>query len=241
MIYHEDSETRRDFKEVLHPLREESWDICFANTRQATLRSIKETLEANETPFLVFCKPLNYISLSEIFEIRSNFPLLNIIYYYHSLKNKQFIYLYEAGITTCIIGDNRQQNLVLGLQKLWKNHWKRISPSVFQIAENDLSPRAKRILNFIEIKPLRMCNIKAISSHLNISESHCRAEFKNLLGMNFRQFKRHLFSYYEKILLFKLRLKPNTIFEILDYKNISGYSRSFKKRHGHSYRESYKN
>jgi AraC-like DNA-binding protein len=98
-----------------------------------------------------------------------------------------------------------------------------------------LSKKAQQILKFVESRPLRECNTYSLALSLNISESHFRKEFKRHLKINFREFKKRLFAHYETVLLFEKKLKPGDIFKILDYKNISAFSRSFKMRHGDSW------
>ena len=68
-----------------------------------------------------------------------------------------------------------------------------------------------------------------------MSESYFRKEFKKYFNLSFREFKARLMNHYESMLLFEKHLKPYHVSEILNYKNISSFSRSFKIRNGSSW------
>lgn len=231
-----------DFNEIRNEIRKLSGDLSHWHIQSVTTRidinRIEEIfLQDGELHFLIFSKSLNPDTLHELQLIKKKMPLLQVLFYSPSLNNRQFARLYEAGITCCIIGENRLENLIQLLEELWERHWKRIPDSILRTNRSDLSARAKKILEYIENKPLRDFNINAIAHYLELSESHFRAEFKNTVGMSFREFKQKLFFHYESVLLFRNKLKPIEIFTTLDYKNLSAFSRSFKARHGLSWRK----
>jgi len=121
------------------------------------------------------------------------------------------------------------------LKKLFAERWKKIPEGLFKYDYDILPSRAKRILRFIENTPIKLFNTEHIAKHLRMSQSHFRKEFKNYFGINFRQFKQILLGHYEDILLFERNLKPRNVYQVLDYKNLSAFSRSFKTRHGKSW------
>ncbi len=169
--------------------------------------------------------------------IRNLFPLTHLVYASPALTKKQVFTLYQIGVNSCFVGENRICDFLSFLDQLWQVHWKRIPVELIPQNRDDLPSRAKRILNYIEEHPLNCFNIANLSKHLNISESHFRAEFKCYFKLNFRNFKRELLSHYEDILVAKYRLRPAVLYKSMDYNSVSGFSRSFKNRHGESWRQ----
>jgi len=224
-------------KPLLHYLGMlDGWEFTDFKFNNKTVEAIKN-LDQSEIHFLVFSKMVNKKTLSELKFIRENNPLIKILYIGEQLKHRDFALLHEAGVNFCLVGENVCINLINSLEHLWENHWKRIPDVLLYKSRQELHPRAKKVLNFIENKSLKYLNISNISSFVGISESYLRAEFRKYFGMSFRVFKQKLLSYYEEKLLFEESLKPINIYEILKYKNLSGFSRSFKKRHGISCRK----
>ena len=64
--------------------------------------------------------------MEELEKIRQSWPFTDIIYFYASLHNKQYLTLAKFEINACIIGLKRQRYLTELLPRLWEKHWKRI-------------------------------------------------------------------------------------------------------------------
>ncbi len=212
------------------------------NIRYLSLESDKEALIQNEVlqfniQFIVLVKEISADILNTIKTIRNSNPLLPIIYYNSQIKDEEFAQLYLSGVNYCFVGDGRQLNLLKTLQKLWQNHWRRIPQGLLKNTDSQLSERAKKTLDFMETQPIKNLSSNQLAKLLNISESHFRLEFKNQFNQNFRDFKQQLLFHYESILLFEKNLKPREIFDLLNYKNLSAFSRSFKSRHGKSWQQ----
>lgn len=213
------------------------WEIHFLNDHQLSAGQITRLIKTNEILFLLFSREWQTESRALMAELRRAHPLMAIIYYYPQLRSGEFAELYNAGFEYCIVGDSRQINLIKTLNQLWETHWRRIPQQMLSQRDEYNPKRMKQILNFIEKKPIKMINAKNIAEALHISEGQFRAEFKKYFTRSFREFKQDLLRHYETILLFDKKLKPKDIFEDLDYKNISAFSRSFKSRHGRSWQE----
>ncbi len=235
LIIHSDSSLSWGEGKFLHQL--EKWNFYYLNQLNPDISTVTSLLSQKDIHFLVYAQSLNSFSLVQLNKIRQHFPLVHIIFYNSQLKSEEFAELYIAGVDYCIIGDARQINLLNTLQKLWKTHWKRVPLSIFPDKTPALTDRGRKIIFHIETHPLSEINSNAIASSLNISESHFRAEFKKLFGISFRRFKQRLVAHYETKLLFEKHLKPREIFDVLNYKNISAFSRSFRLRHGISWQE----
>jgi AraC-like DNA-binding protein len=215
----------------------QGWNIYFLDAGNISTSQIELSINKNDIHFLLISDELKTNFTKDLNRIHNSYPLISIIYYYPTLKNEEFAELYKAGISYCIIGDSRQFNLIETLHKLWDIHWKRIPVSLLPADRSELHPRADEILHFIENNPIKYFNTSNIAKHLNISESHFRIEFKKCFILSFREFKQRLLFHYETILLFDNDLKPKEIFEILDYKSVAAFSRSFKIRHGKSWQD----
>jgi YesN/AraC family two-component response regulator len=210
----------------------EGWETYYLNGETSFLADLNGKLADKELHFAVYSRNLIESSIQELRALRKSYPQVIIIYYHPHLRHRQFISLSEAGVNCCIIGESQQAILLNTLQGFWEDHWKRIHTSILPVKRRELSFRERKILGYIEDNHLRSCNTVSLASFLNISESHFRAIFKENFGLTFRNFKKRLFNYYESVLLFEMNLRPNEVCELLSYKNFSGYSRSFKDRHG---------
>jgi AraC-like DNA-binding protein len=91
-------------------------------------------------------------------------------------------------------------------------------------------------LAHIENHALDQFNLQTLAECLHISQSHFRSEFRHNFGINFREFKQQLFNHYESVLLLNNDYKPTIVYKLLNYSNLANLSRSFKKRHGDSWR-----
>ncbi len=211
------------------------WQIYYYRQAAPSFRTITSLILEKDIHFFLFAQNLSPSSLELIRNLRARFPLLTIIFYNSQMKSEEFAHLFLAGVDFCIIGDARQINLISTLQEQWANHWKRIPEHFFPEQIRPLSGRNLEIVRFIETKPLSFFNSYRIAEFFKYSDSHFRAEFKKAFKISFRVFKQKLLSHYESILLFEKKLKPKEIIEILNYTNISAFSRSFKSRHGYSW------
>lgn len=212
-----------------------NWDFYLLDNLTDSGEQIERHIREKEIHFLIYESAVNHNAAGILSGIQRRYPLLSIIYYNALLRDGEFNELHRAGISHCIVGESREQHLVTTLHQLWDSHWKRIPESIWDAKDLILSNRAIVILKRIESSPLRECNTYSLAQSLNISESHFRKEFKRHFKINFREFKKRLFAHYEMVLLFEKNLKPGNVFSILNYKNISAFSRSFKMRHGHSW------
>lgn len=186
--------------------------------------------------FIIYSKKLDAETCKELYDLRHRMPFAFVIYYYRCLLNKQFMLLTELEVNSCIIGIHRKNYLREFLPHLWKKHWKRIPDSIYPTESSALAPRAKKILAYIEDHALDKFNLQTLSEYLHISQSHFRAEFRHNFGINFREFKQQLFNHYESVLLLNNNYKPNVVYKLLNYSNLANLSRSFRKRHGDSWR-----
>ena len=212
------------------------WE-CYYIDQNLTIEKVHSLIREKDIYILVCINSLTKQIREKLVRLHTINPLLTIIYYNSILNDGEFADLYKAGIDYCFIGETREKALSEKLSTLKANHWKTIPENIYKGTHAQLSARAKKILRFIENAPFSKCNIEEISGYLKISKSHFRKEFKRSFGMNFRDFKQRLLAHYEDLLLFEKSMKPGNVYEILDYKNLSAFSRSFKSRHGYSWQE----
>jgi len=229
-------ERQKELNDINNAIDQASeWNLHYFDAGHKNINSIEKQIVENEAHFLICSKIFSNDIAEGLHQLYLRNPLLTIIYFYSVLKEREFVELHRAGIKYCFVGDTRKSNLKTALEKLSKHHWKKIPESMYKNDYDDLSPRAKKILRYIENTPIKFCNTSYISDYLNISQSHFRKEFKKFFGTPFREFKQSLISHYEDILLFDKKLKPRHIYSVLDYKNLSAFSRSFKSRHGQNW------
>jgi YesN/AraC family two-component response regulator len=131
-----------------------------------------------------------------------------------------------------IIGENRKKNLEELIFNLKENFWRKIPYNKLGIKLENLSPRMKNVIQYIETAPIGECNINAISKHLNISAGYFSQEFKRETKKSFRSFMQNVLDYYENIIFSQVNLPAKSISRILGYSELSSFSRSFKKRKG---------
>ena len=226
-----------NIRELMNSLASLSdWDIFPHDLRVNDVKNIALEFRNIDLHYLIYTERLHPASILDLQIILENNPWTHIIYYNAILMNQQFRRLAELGVNSCIVGVERKKNLKESLSSLWLKHWKRIPEYIYKDSHGNKSPRAKKIISYLENKPLTECTSQNIAKHLNISQSHFRAEFKSCFGINFREFKQRLFNHYESELLLAQKYKPSEICKILNYKYIANYSRSFRTRHGESWR-----
>jgi AraC-like DNA-binding protein len=187
--------------------------------------------------FLLYSRKLDKLSIEDLGKIRQQLPFSDIIYYYGFLYDQQYLILARYTVNACIVGLQRQRYLSELLPRLWEKHWKKIPPRLFPLDSTRQPAVAKKLITYIENHTLDHCNIKDIAAGLGQSESHLRAGFKQLFKMNFRDFKQNLFNHYETMLLVEKKLKPNDVYKLFNYANLANFSRSFKSRHGETWRD----
>jgi AraC-like DNA-binding protein len=234
--------TEKEHSKELLPLFSSltGWDIHLHNVQKDNVRKIRTAYRNIDLHFLVYSIHLNQKSLKDLQLIREDNPWTFIIYYNSLLVNQQFLRLSELGVNSCIVGVDRKKYLKEYIQKVWLEHWKRIPDQIYPKSDSVLPPRAKKIKIYLENRPIKDYTVEKISNDLKISQSHFRAEFKQHFGINFREFRQRLFNHYESVLLLSGNYKPADVCKILNYKYMANYSRSFKMRHGESWRN-YKN
>ncbi len=213
------------------------WDIHTLDTEGFCADFLEQYKIHSEIHFLIFCRKLDNVSVNELIRLRQLMPLGFIIYYHPSLLTRQYQKLAQLEVDDIIIGVHRNNHLKKILPELWHKHWKCIPDTIYPVEESTLTPRSMKILHFIENHSLRHCNIQALADHLQLSQSHFRAEFRNSFGINFRNFKQQLLSHYESVLLLDKKLKPKAIYPLLNYANPANFSRSFRLRHGNNWRK----
>lgn len=235
LVIHQNNNLIQEQEDVLNQLI--NWNIWFMDNNEVTVRDIDLLLKKQDIHFLIFSLEFDAEAAQNLLYLHNNHPLLQIIYYYTQLKSNEFTELAQVGIDYCIIGDTRQIHLIKKLKQLWNGHWRRIPGSLLPTEERNYTARLHQIIRFLETKPLRYLCTSELAKSLKISESHLRIEFKRFFNISFREYKQKLFQHYESILLLEKQIKPKQVYEVLNYKNISAFSRSFKSRHGKTWQQ----
>jgi AraC-like DNA-binding protein len=213
------------------------WHLIPHNLQYKEINGISSEYSHLDLHYLIYTVRLSPDSINDLKIIINDNPLTCVIYYNSFLVNQQFKRLAEIGVSSCIVGLERKRYLKEYLNKIWLNHWKRVPESIFAGMTHPKSARAKKIIRYLENRPLTEFTPAKISVYLNISQSHFRAEFKAGFGINFREFRQLLYNHYESRLLLSRKYKPCDIYKILNYKHIANYSRSFRTRHGDCWRK----
>ncbi len=207
------------------------WDFLYTDWIEQK-EDIFRNLREQDVHYLLCISEPDPILEDVIQTIRSTTFILGQIYYDGDARNVDLNRLNALGFTSIIIGEERHKQLSAALHNIDQNYWRRIPDNFEGISRQTLPPRAERILRYMESAPIPKISIEELSRFMRISPSHLRKIFNEYFQMNFREFKQALLARYEMILLFEQNLKPGQIYEILDYKNLSAFSRSFKSRHG---------
>jgi YesN/AraC family two-component response regulator len=187
----------------------------------------------NSARFIVFAqKEIDDFSI--IKKLHRDYPHLYLYYYYPflSIDNGQFgDYSYFNQI---IVGDHRTKNLTRIFNKIYQNYWKKIPYENIGISYENISPRLKRVISYIETHDIKNCSTAKLSEYLNISQGYFSQEFKKETGQTFREFMQKLLAYYESIIFDQMELTAKQASTLLGYSELSSFSRSFKKRKGYS-------
>ena len=217
-------------------IREESYTILnkFGDIKIECINSIDELDEDNDLIYYLFVlvTDLDQTVLRRITDVQTKIPGLSSIIYNHSLNFVDFPFLVANTNVKMIIGENREANLKNLIINLKTNFWRKIPFGKMGIKIDDLSPRMKNVIQYIETAPMSKCNINAISSYLNISAGYFSQEFKRETKKSFRSFMQDVIDYYENIIFAQVDLPTKSISRILGYSELSSFSRSFKKRKG---------
>jgi AraC-like DNA-binding protein len=187
--------------------------------------------------FLIYSRKLDKQSIEDLGKIRQHLPFSEIIYYYGFLYDQQYLVLAEFALNACIIGMQRQRYLTELLPGLWEKHWKKIPQQLLSSKEKTEPTLAKQLIAYIENHTLDHCNINDLAAFVGLSHGQLRSEFISLFKINFRDFKQQLFTHYETKLLVEKKFKPNDVYRLLNYANLANFSRSFKSRHGETWRD----
>ena len=233
LVYYDNNNQLDELKQVFNEFS--NWKFLYFQAKNSNFEDLEKCIISEEINFFICTKVFSQNIAKSLYYLHAHYPLLTIIYFNSFLSDNEFSEFFRAGVKYCIIGEKRQVNLHNTLHKLIDNHWKRIPENILKYDRNAFPERARIILKYIETTPIKKCNTENIAEFLEISQSHFRKEFRTFFGINFREFKQRLLSHYEDVLLFDKNLKPGHIYKLLDYKNLSAFSRSFKARHGVSW------
>ncbi len=133
-----------------------------------------------------------------------------------------------------VVGEERKQHLARLIKTLLKNHWRRIPYEKLGLDYNRLSPRMKKVMEYIETTDLQNCDIFHIANYLKITPGYFSQLFKHETGVTFRRFMQEVLNYYENLLFLDWKLDVKSVSRLLGYSELSSYSRSFKNRKGQS-------
>lgn len=172
------------------------------------------------------------IVIKKIAEAQLLTPGLSTIFYNHSLNFIELPEIARSSKVKMIIGENRKANLQELLESIKDNFWRKIPYEQLGVDYDVLSPRMKKVMQYIETAPISDCNINAISTYLSISPGYFSQEFKRETNKSFRGFMQKVIDYYENIIFSNVNLPAKNISQILGYSELSSFSRSFKKRKG---------
>lgn len=200
--------------------------------RYDALAEISEFLSCNSTQFIIIADDLTE-NKDEIMQLAERYPYLYFIYYYPQLNVNRFDYSELTRFSHIIVGEHRIKALSEILLQLTRDYWKKIPYSKFNLAYEQMSPRLKRVMTYIESHDLKNCATVSIAHHLEISPGYFSQEFKRETSYTFREFMQKLLDHYEFIILDSLNLSAKSASEILGYSELSSFSRSFKKRKGY--------
>ncbi len=225
LFFFNDSSSHEEIKSIIN--LNSDWKWIFLNSSDYA-KNLTNLLKNWEIHFIVL------IHIDEFFinRIKTRFPLSPLIYYAPKLNSSTLQQLYRLGIQHCAIGDGRQIALINFLQQLWPEHWKKVPENLYPKQKTQF---VKKVINFIEDQPLKFFNIKCMSNRFQLTEYQFRELFRRDFHLNFRRFKQSILDHYESILLFEKKLTPGRIYPILNYRNLSAFSRSFRLRHGTSW------
>jgi AraC-like DNA-binding protein len=234
LVLSEDQGRKKELSKILR--KNNNWELVDSDRKELSNKLDDIFHKHIDLHFIIYDKQLNKNSIGELGDIRKKMPFSSIIYYYSHLFDQQYRILARFEINSCIVGKHPENYLNELLPGFWKKHWKKIPSWIYPIDEIQLSTWAKDILSFIENHTLDIFNLGELSNKFHLSKTHFRSEFADNFGINFRDFKQKLFIHYETKLLVEKKYKPTEVYQVLNYSNLANFSRSFKSRHGESWR-----
>ncbi|NOX88780.1 MAG: helix-turn-helix transcriptional regulator [Calditrichaeota bacterium] len=166
--------------------------------------------------------------------LERQFPNFPVIFYNHSLMLSETSINLPRKNLYLVVGVERKEHLKKLIRRLVNGHWRRIPYEELGIDFDKLSPRMKRVMQYIETNDLQKCDIFHLSDYLNITPGYFSQLFKIEIGQSFRGFMQKVINYYENLLFLEWGLEVKNVSKLLGYSEISSYSRSFKKRKGQS-------
>jgi len=196
------------------------------------VKSLTKLMRSRPVQFVLICLPTEQLT-EKHFLLQEKFPHVYFIYYYPTFNVDNFHYNNFGHFTNLVVGDKRINHLRDIFIQLTKNFWKKIPLQEFGIEYSRLSPRMKRVINYIETNELKYCNAIRIAEFLEISPGYFSQEFKREFEISFRKFMQKLIDHYEYIIMNRLDLSAKSASQILGYSELSSFSRSFKKRKGY--------
>ena len=164
--------------------------------------------------------------------LQRQLPDIPIVFYNHTLVMSNLMQTGDSLKLNIVVGENRKQVLLDLIENSLENYWRKIPFEKFAIDYKNLSPRLKKALAFIESSEINKCNMRTISSVINISPGYFSQEFRRETGQSFRSFMQKLLNYYEDLILTRVNMSTKSISELLGYSELSSFSRSFKNRKG---------
>lgn len=207
----------------------------------STIDQVEKFLANKSVQFIIMAEDINSISIN-LCKLNESYPQIYFIYFSPALNVDNFHYCDLIYFSHIIIGEHRISGLSEILLQLTRDYWKKIPYHKFDLIYNKLSPRLKKVMNYIETHDLKECGTSHIARHLDISSGYFSQEFKRDTNLTFREFMQKLIDHYEFIILDSLDLSAKSASKILGYSELSSFSRSFKKRKGYppSHRKTHK-
>ncbi len=198
----------------------------------SNVSDLEDFLESRTVQFVIMADEIAHISAG-LLQLNEKFPQIYYIYFSPALHVDNFRYSDLASFSHIIIGEARIKRLSEILLQLTRDYWKKIPYNKFDLVYDQLTPRLKKVMNYIETHDLKECGTSHIAKYLDISSGYFSQEFKRDTNLTFREFMQKLLDHYEFIILDSLDLSAKSASKILGYSELSSFSRSFKKRKGY--------
>ncbi len=210
----------------------------FSNNTQIRAKLFSEEseielyLHENMTWFIIYAVQPGE-NIESLVKFHETHPHIYLIYYYPELEINNFQYADFVYFSNMVIGANRKDRLTKIFTDLSETYWKKIPFNEIGISYTELSPRLKKVMNFIETHEIKTSSTLRLANYLSISQGYFSQEFKKETGQTFREFMQKLIAHYERIIFDRLNLTAKQASELLGYSELSSFSRSFKKRKGY--------
>jgi YesN/AraC family two-component response regulator len=197
-----------------------------------TIDHLENGLAEKSVQFIIIADEISGI-FQKLSSLNEKYPHIYFIYFRPTLNVDNFQYSDLSYFSHIIIGEHRISGLSETLLQLTREHWKKIPYDKFDLVFERLSPRLKKVMNYIETHDLKECGTNQIAKYLDISSGYFSQEFKKDTKLTFREFMQRLLDHYEFIILDSLDLSAKSASQLLGYSELSSFSRSFKKRKGY--------